>query len=122
MSADRRPLAVLLCVFACHTVLFGQSLEPIVYTVRMPAPETQYAEIEAIVPTSGAQEVEMMMPTWSPGYYRVEDYASKVEALNARTIDGTIRPVTQAQKNRWRIATYGVPHVVRKLNSYSENS
>lgn len=112
MSVDRRPLAVLLCVVACHTVLFGQSLEPIVYTVRMPAPETQYAEIEAIVPTSGAQEVEMMMPTWSPGYYRVEDYASKVEALNARAIDGTVLLVTQPQKNRWRIATSGVPRVV----------
>jgi predicted metalloprotease with PDZ domain len=42
-----------------------QPLEPIVYTVHILAPATQYAEVEAIVPTDGAQVVEMMMPIWS---------------------------------------------------------
>lgn len=108
----RTALAVSVCLVASHTIAHGQALEPIVYTVHILAPATQYAEVEAIVPTDGAQVVEMMMPIWSPGYYRVEDYASKVEALNARTSDGTGRSVTQLRKNRWSITTGGMSHVV----------
>lgn len=89
-----------------------QALDPVVYTVRIPAPETQYAEVEAIVPAAGADSVEMMMPIWSPGYYRVEDYAGRVEALRARTPDGTALATEQTTKNRWRITTAGMPVVV----------
>ena len=42
------------------------------------------------------------MAIWSPGFYRVEDYATRVRDLAARTPDGTALPVEQPQKNRWR--------------------
>ena len=44
-----------------------------------------------------------MMPIWSPGFYRVEDYASRVQSLSARTSDGKTLAVEQPQKNRWRV-------------------
>ena len=63
--------------------------EPIVYTVRFPSPEKHAAEVEATIPTGGRPSIELMMAVWSPGFYRVEDYARKVEDLSARTPDGT---------------------------------
>ena len=30
------------------------------------------------VPATGRESVELMMPIWSPGYYRVEDYAKQL--------------------------------------------
>src|SRR5262249_22025201 len=90
----------------------AQELEPIVYTVKFPEPARNFALVEAVVPTGKQASVEMMMPTWTPGFYRVENYASKVQGLSARTPDGKDLPVEQPSKNRWRIQTGGAPAVV----------
>ena len=100
-------LAGLLC-----TALAARTLEPIIYTVRFPAPETHLAEVEATIPTGKRAAIELMMPVWSPGFYRVEDYASRVQSLFACTTDGKTLTVTQPNKNRWRIATNGAASVL----------
>ncbi|HEU4386166.1 MAG TPA: hypothetical protein VFV34_00105 [Blastocatellia bacterium] len=84
---------------------------PVVYTIRFPEPETHYAEVEMRVQTGGRASVELMMATWSPGFYRVEDYAGRVENLSARTNRGKAVAVERPQKNRWRIQTGGAPAV-----------
>ena len=88
-----------------------QAPEPLVYTVRAPAPETQRLEIEVSVPTDGRDVIELMMPIWSPGYYRVEDYAGKVENLEARDGAGRALAVERLPPNRWRVRSYGAPRV-----------
>ena len=45
----------------------AQALEPIVYTVRVPKPDSHAAEIEAVFPTAGRPAIEIMMAVWSPG-------------------------------------------------------
>jgi predicted metalloprotease with PDZ domain len=112
---------------AAPSLVFAQRLSPIVYTVRVPAPETHYIEVEATVPTSRRAAIEMMMPVWSPGYYRIEDYAARVDNVTAKTTDGKPLEVTptahtprgggpgedKAQKNnRWQIQTNGQAAVV----------
>jgi hypothetical protein len=42
--------------------LFAQQRDAIVYTVRVPAPETHYVEVQASVPTRGHAAIELMMP------------------------------------------------------------
>jgi predicted metalloprotease with PDZ domain len=86
--------------------------EPIIYTVRFPSPEKHLAEVEAVVPTGGRPAVELMMALWSPGFYRVEDYARKVENLSARTPDGAPLGVESTTKNRWRISSKGTAKIV----------
>jgi predicted metalloprotease with PDZ domain len=85
---------------------------PIVYTVKFPSPEKHVAEIEAVVPTGKAPAIEMMMAVWSPGFYRVQDYAKQVENLSARSPDGATLEVEHTQKNRWRIQAGGAPKLV----------
>ncbi len=80
---------------------------PIRHTVRFPDPSTHYAEIEATVPTGGADAVELMMAVWTPGSYLVREYANQIDALSASGMDGTQRGVVKTAKNRWRIATGG---------------
>jgi predicted metalloprotease with PDZ domain len=90
----------------------ARAVEPIIYTVKFPAPETRIAEIEASFPTTKRAAIELMMPVWSPGFYRVEDYASRVQSLSARAPDGKTLAVEQPQKNRWRITTNGAANVI----------
>jgi predicted metalloprotease with PDZ domain len=111
MRLTRLSLAVLVWT-AAPSLVFAQRLAPIVYTVRVPAPETHYVEVEATVPTGRRAAIEMMMPVWSPGYYRIEDYATRVEDVTAKTADGKSLQAEKTQKNRWQIQTNGQASVV----------
>ncbi len=66
----------------------AQALEPIVYTIKVPKPDSHVAEVEAVFPAEGRPVVEIMMAVWSPGFYSVEDYAKRVEELSAKSADG----------------------------------
>src|SRR5574341_127318 len=48
-----------------------------------------------------------MMPVWSPGFYRVEDYAGRVPDLEARGADGTALVVEHSRPNRWTVRAAG---------------
>lgn len=81
--------------------------EPVVYRISAPAPQTQILEIEATVPIGSLPSVELRMARWSPGFYKVEDYAAKVQSLSARTPEGLALEVEKTRPNRWRIKTEG---------------
>jgi predicted metalloprotease with PDZ domain len=103
---------LLFAIVAVLPLLSETTLEPIIYTIRVPSPESQIAEIEVAVPTEKHSSIELMMAVWSPGFYRVEDYADKVQKLTACTSAGTAVKVEQTQKNRWLISTNGANTVV----------
>ena len=113
MIATRRPtrrvlsLALLLALAAAPAQLQAQDLAAISYRVRVPQPDTQYAHIEAVVPTGERATIELMMPIWSPGYYRVEDYAARVDDVAAHGPNGESLTVEKSRSNRWRVATGG---------------
>lgn len=96
--------------------------DPIVYTLRVPDPTSQVLRVEASVPTDGRAEVELMMPIWSPGYYRVEDYAAKILSMEARTPAGEALDVEQTRSNRWRVRTGGAPRVVLEYDLLADRS
>ena len=56
------------------------SSEPITYTLRFPAPDTHYVEVEASVP-AGQPAIELMMAVWTPGSYLVREYERHVEQV-----------------------------------------
>lgn len=91
---------------ACALVLAAQPRAPIAYTVRVPDPASHFVSVEAAVPTDGRATIDMMMPIWSPGYYRIERYADHVDGVTARA-DGDELPVERPQPNRWRVAAAG---------------
>ena len=92
--------------------LTAQALEPIVYTLKFPAPDTHLAEVEVKVPTGKRAAIDLMMAVWSPGFYRVENYATRVQDFAAHTTDGKTLQFEQPEKNRWRIQTGGQPTVI----------
>ncbi len=80
-----RTFIATLAVVAWTSAGSAQSSDPIVYVIRVPDAETHFIDVEATIPTGGPASIDLMMPIWSPGYYRVEDYAAQVSNLVART-------------------------------------
>jgi predicted metalloprotease with PDZ domain len=91
---------------------FAQALEPITYTIKFAEPGRHVAEVEAVYPTEGRAAIELMMPVWTPGFYRVENYAAKVLHLSAHTPDGQALRVEQPNRNRWSIPSSGAKEVL----------
>ena len=87
------------------------ALEPIHYTFRVIDPDKHLAGVEARVPTGGRPTIELMMPTWTPGYYVVEDYAGRVHDLTARSPDGAVLNVSKPTGNHWVVETKGTPFI-----------
>ena len=84
----------------------AQTLEPIRYVVRFPAPQTNYAEVTATIPADGRADVDLMMAVWTPGSYLVREYARHVEDVAASN-GGVPLAIQKTQKNRWRVTTNG---------------
>ena len=99
---------IAIAALACAPLLASaQQLAPITYTVRAPQPATHVVLVEATVPTERRDSVDLMMAIWSPGYYRVEHYESRVRAFAAHSADGAQLRFIQPAPNRWRIYTAG---------------
>lgn len=78
-----------------------RGLPPIVYTLRFPAPHTHYVEVEAVYPTDGKRQVELMMPIWTPGSYLAREFARHVENVVAKGPNGGVVSIRKSRKNRW---------------------
>jgi predicted metalloprotease with PDZ domain len=104
----------------CATRLHGAEMpEPISYTLRFPAPQTHYVEVEARIPTDGRPTVELSMAVWTPGSYLIREYARNVESLAAATEAGEPLTAEKTSKNHWQIETRGAPRVVVRYRVYS---
>lgn len=88
------------------------------YTLRFPAPETQYVEVEAVFPETGDQ-LDLFMAKWTPGSYVLRDYARHVEAVSATTAGGQALPLSKTATNRWRVEASGVDDVVVRYKVYA---
>ena len=94
-----------------RSAAFAQSAEPLVYNVKISLQGEPLAQIEAKLPVGSEPTLDLMMPVWSPGYYKVEDYAAQVHELSARGPDGANLAVEKTQNNRWRIQTGGASSI-----------
>jgi predicted metalloprotease with PDZ domain len=96
----------------------AQTREAIRYTLRFPAPQTNYVEVEALVPTEGRPAIDLMMAVWTPGSYLIREYERNVEAVQAKA-GGRVLPIEKTVKNRWRITTGGSREVTVSYRVYS---
>lgn len=100
------------------TPLDAQSPEPIRYTLRFPAPQTHYVDVEAVYPTGRQPAIEIYMAVWTPGSYLVREYQRHVEGVTAEA-GGAPVAIEKSRKNRWRVTTGGAAAVTVRYRVYS---
>src|SRR5437868_3774424 len=80
--------AVLISLMMPAPARTGEERDAIVYSIRFPSPEKHIAEVEMKIPVENRSAIDLMMPVWSPGFYRIENYAGRILGVSARAPDG----------------------------------
>lgn len=82
------------------------------YELRISDLDKQLATVTATFPTKGKDSLELFLPVWSPGFYKVENYHEQLTDFVARGGGEQTLAVVQPKPNRWRITTNGAAEVV----------
>lgn len=92
--------AALIGVIFQGTAVAQPAPPAVVHEISFPQANSQYVHVRSEFP-AGADTRELAMPAWTPGSYKVRDFAAHVEQMQAR--DDAGRPVTfeKISKNRW---------------------
>jgi predicted metalloprotease with PDZ domain len=85
----------------------------LVYTVNLLEPDAHLVDITLELSSDGRAPLELMMPIWSPGFYRVEAYAEQVQRFAAHTPEGTALAIERPAPNRWRIHVPDAASMIR---------
>lgn len=76
------------------------------HRISFPNRQSQYLEVQLRFPVQ-TEELELIMPVWTPGSYLIRDYAAHVEQLRATGESHGSLDVEKSAKNRWRVKTAG---------------
>src|SRR5256712_106102 len=76
------------------------------YTFRIQQPEARRAEVELQVESRGAESLDVRLPVWTPGSYRVREHQRHVDGLRAEG-DGRELQVEKVAKQTWPVRPSG---------------
>jgi len=105
-----------LIIFACFSLLFAAPgyQEPIVAEVGMDRPEHHFYHVEITFPPSDKELRELEMAVWTPGSYKVRDFARNVERFTPVDLEDRPLEWVKTDKSTWVVnVPAGEPFRVR---------
>jgi predicted metalloprotease with PDZ domain len=88
-------------------------------TVSMERPTSHYYHVVLRADELKGETQEFKMPAWTPGYYRIMDYAKYVKDFKAEDGAGKPLPWEKTAKNTWRVRSGGAPSIVASYDVYA---
>jgi len=82
----------------------AMAIEEVRHSLSFPDDRQQTILVRSEFPVN-SQLTELIMPIWTPGSYRVRDYAANVDQMTAVTGSGEPLPVLKTSKDRWQVNT-----------------
>ncbi|HEY0004375.1 MAG TPA: PDZ domain-containing protein [Pyrinomonadaceae bacterium] len=92
------------------------------YSVSMPKPYTHLLQVEMRVRRAAGnapQQVDLIMPVWTPGSYLVREFERHVQDFEAKETAGRSLSWTKINKNTWRVETGGARDLTVTYSVYA---
>ena len=97
----------------------GAAAPSISITVSMDRPASHYYHVVFRAEGLKGETQDFKMPAWTPGYYRIMDYAKFVKNFRAEDGAGKMLPFEKTAKNTWRVRTGKAAAVVVSYDVYA---
>jgi predicted metalloprotease with PDZ domain len=81
------------------------------YTVEVASASGHVFHVTADVRNVRDAQLDLALPTWTPGWYTVENYAKNILRMNFKDADGHSLPHQMTRKQTWRITTGGAHEI-----------
>ena len=109
MRQNKRSLLLVVCLLALAGSSLGQRSGLVIdYTVQISNPSTQEAHITTKFSNINQPTLTLSLPTWTPGWYTVENYYKNVLRFRITDSAGKVLPHTMSKKQTWIIDTKGI--------------
>lgn len=83
------------------------------YHLGMERPHTHLFQVEVHVPAWPGEHLDLALPAWTPGAYKIVDNARNVRGLKAYAADGSSLVVDRVDLHTWRVHSGGAAFSVR---------
>jgi predicted metalloprotease with PDZ domain len=100
-------LTSLVLLAAQYQIAFAAAGTEVSHTLSFPQKNNQYVHVNSKFAVASDQ-VDLSLPSWSPGSYLIRDFAANLERLQARDSNGRLLTIKKTSKNRWQVDTRGV--------------
>lgn len=99
-------------ILACSASVFSQKggLQ-IDYTVSLTDPASQQFHITTDIRNIKQARLDLSLPTWTPGWYTVENYFKNVLRFRVTDSVGKQLPLRMSRKQTWNIDTRNIDHI-----------
>lgn len=81
------------------------------YTVSLAAPENQIFHVTTDIKNIKQARLDLSLPTWTPGWYTVENYAKNFLRFKITDAAGKILPHTMSRKQTWNVDTKNLDEI-----------
>jgi len=89
------------------------------FTVSMAEPSTHYLHVVMRCPATRGRDLDLKMPSWTPGYYKIMDHARHVVGFRAEDGQGRSLAWEKTTKNTWRVRSRDVDSVRVSYDVYA---
>ncbi|MGQ9471841.1 MAG: M61 family metallopeptidase [Candidatus Aminicenantales bacterium] len=87
----------------------------------MEKPHTHYFRVSLEIEGYRSESINLKLPNWTPGYYRIMDYARQLINFQAYDEKGEPLPWEKTAKNVWHIKTSKAKRVIVNYDVYAFN-
>src|SRR5512135_3255626 len=89
------------------------------FTVSMGEPSTHYLHVVMRCPATRGQDLDLKMPSWTPGYYKIMDHARNVVDFRAQDGAGRSLAWEKTTKNTWHVRSRDADSVEIRYDVYA---
>lgn len=98
----------------------GKSNLQIDYTVQLAKPETKQFHITTDIKNINQARLDLSLPTWTPGWYVVENYGKNLLRFKITDANGKTLPHTMSRKQTWNVDTKGVKEIKIEYDYFAD--
>lgn len=81
------------------------------YTVSLQNPASQQFRVTTEISDINQPRIDLSLPTWTPGWYTIENYAKNLLRFRVTDNTGKILPHTMSRKQTWNVDTRGIRQI-----------